>query len=106
MGSADVPVFVNVTVCAALVVPVIREVKVRLEGETEAAEPEPVPVRVTTCGLPVPSSEMLSVPVRVPAAVGLKVTLIAQEVETLMPPLQLSVSEKSPVTVIPFTFNV
>ena len=38
----------------------------------------PVPVRLAVWGLPVASSFTVSVPVRVPAAVGLKVTLIVQ----------------------------
>ena len=41
-------------------------------------EPEdvPVPVSVTTCGLPVALSVMVMEPLRVPVAVGVKVTLI------------------------------
>ena len=38
----------------------------------------PVPVRVTDCGLPVALSLMATVAVRVPGAVGAKVTLIVQ----------------------------
>ena len=64
-----------------------------------------MPVRLITWGLPAPSSPRFKVPVRVPAAVGLNVMLMAQEVPTLMPPPQLSVSEKSPVAAIPLTFN-
>jgi hypothetical protein len=103
--SAAVPELVSVTVCAALVVLTVWEAKVRLVGETAAVGPDPVPVRVTTCGLPGPSSAMLSVPVRVPPCAGLNLTLMAQALPVLMPPLQLSVSEKSPVVVIPDTFS-
>ena len=38
----------------------------------------PVPVSVTFCGLPPPSSLILTTAVRVPWAVGLKVTVIVQ----------------------------
>lgn len=38
----------------------------------------PLPERVTVCGLPVASSAIESVALRVPAAVGVKVTLIVQ----------------------------
>jgi len=38
----------------------------------------PVPVSPTVCGLPAALSVMVKVPVRVPAAVGVKVTLIMQ----------------------------
>ena len=64
-----------------------------------------MPVTLMTWGLPEPSSPMLIVPVRVPATVGLNVMLMEQEVPTLIPPLQLSVSEKSPVAAIPLTFK-
>ncbi len=38
----------------------------------------PVPVRLTCCGLSLALSVMMTVPVRVPIAVGEKMTLIAQ----------------------------
>ena len=38
----------------------------------------PRPVKLTTCGLPMALSVMASVPVCVPLAVGVKVTLTAQ----------------------------
>jgi len=38
----------------------------------------PVPVSATLCGLPAALSVMLTLPVRFPVAVGLKVMLIAQ----------------------------
>ena len=45
------------------------------EGELEAL---PVPLRDTVCGLPEALSVTVSVPVREPAAVGVKVTLTVQ----------------------------
>jgi hypothetical protein len=41
-------------------------------------EDAPVPVNATVCGLLVPVSEKLSVPVRVPAAIGLKTMVAVQ----------------------------
>ena len=52
--------------------------KVRLVGERLAAGAVPVPERLTLCGLPVALSVRVTAAVRVPAAVGLKVTLIVQ----------------------------
>jgi hypothetical protein len=56
-----------------------------------------VPLRLTVCGLPLALSVMLSVPVREPVAVGVKVTLIVQVAlaATLVP--QLLVWAKSPL---------
>jgi hypothetical protein len=59
-------------------VPTERLPKARLEGETLAAAEVPVPERLTVCGLPVALSAMLRDALRVPAAAGVKVTLIVQ----------------------------
>lgn len=61
----------------------------------------PVPVRLEVCGLPVALSATLSVPVRVPTAVGVNTTLIVQV--DFAPRLALHVVEetlKSPVVEI------
>jgi hypothetical protein len=64
----------------------------------------PVPVSVTVCGLPVALSVIVSVPVRVPPAVGVKVTLIVQLAPAATVDPQVLVSAKSllfvPVIVI------
>ena len=52
--------------------------KVRLPGETLAADAVPVPERLTLWGLPLALSAMLSEAVRLPLAEGVKVTLIVQ----------------------------
>ncbi len=52
--------------------------KLRLVGERLTAGAVPVPLRPTVCGLPAALSLMLSVALRVPVAVGVKVTLIEQ----------------------------
>ena len=60
----------------------------------------PVPLSATLCGLPVALSEMMRVPVLVPAANGLKVTEIAQLAPALMVLPQAWVWEKSPEAVM------
>jgi hypothetical protein len=70
----------------------------RLTTGAEAAAP--VPMRLTDCGLPEALSVMLRVPVRVPEAVGLKVTLMLQLAPAATELPQLSVSAKSPLAEI------
>ena len=50
----------------------------RPPGEVSSAGYLPRPVKLTICGLPMALSVMASVPVCVPVAVGVKVTLTAQ----------------------------
>ena len=70
------PVFVIPIPCPALVVPVFCAANVRLDGEKLNVNVcvWPVPVRPTVCGLPVALSVNVKLAVRVPFAVGLKVT--------------------------------
>jgi hypothetical protein len=75
--SAALPVLERVTACAALVVVANRAAKVRLLGVTPASGAIPVPLRLMVCVLPATPlllSVRVSVPVRVPVAVGLNVT--------------------------------
>jgi hypothetical protein len=95
---ALVPAFVRVTGCDALVVPTATPENVRLLVEREA--PEAVPVKVTVCGLPLALSVMVRVPLTVPGAVGVNVTLIAQEAPAAMPVPQVLVWEKPLLVVI------
>jgi hypothetical protein len=76
--SAALPVFVSVTVWAVLVVPMLWLLNVRLVGTKDAVGVPPAPVKGTVCGLPVALSVMLTDPVRVPAAVGVNVTMMVQ----------------------------
>ncbi len=79
--SGAVPLLVSVTACAALVLPTCWLPKLRLVGErvtAGAVGATPVPVRLTLCGLPAALSVIDTVPVRVPVAVGVNVTLIVQ----------------------------
>lgn len=84
--SGPVPVFFTVADCDALVVPTSCEANVRLDGVSETAGPAgggvvlaPVPLSATWCGLPDALSVTLTLAVRVPAAVGVKVVDTAQE---------------------------
>src|SRR5438093_712554 len=99
MARAAVPVFDSVTVCAALVVPKVWLAKVSEVGERLAVVvgAAPVPVRPTVCGLPEALSVTLELPVRVPDAVGVTVTLMLQLPAAARNPPQLSVSAKSPL---------
>src|SRR6266852_6532832 len=81
MLNEAVPLLLRVTACAPLLVPTSWLAKVRLVGErltAGALEAVPVPVRLTICGLSLALSLMVMLPVRVPAAVGVKVTLMLQ----------------------------
>jgi hypothetical protein len=61
----------------------------------------PLPLRLTICGLLVALSWSGKLPVRLPAAVGLKVTLIVHEPRAARLTPQVLVCAKSPVTGIP-----
>jgi hypothetical protein len=75
---------------------------------SEVEEPEagasmkswPIPLSATLCGLSRALSEMLMVPVLVPAATGLKVIEIVQLAPTLTVAPQVLVWEKSPLAVM------
>jgi hypothetical protein len=73
-----VPLFVSVVVCAALVVPIARQPNARLVGVNVTAGAVPVPVSAIVCGLFGALSVIETAAVRVPAAVGLKITEIVQ----------------------------
>src|SRR5437016_3712448 len=87
------PVFVIVTVCAALVVPSVLIAKASAAGYSlSLLDALPIsPVRLTVCGLPEVLSVARRLPVRVPDAVGENVTLMAQFPPTAKEPPQLLV---------------
>src|SRR5262245_21022195 len=85
------PEFVNVTLCAALVVPTSWLPKPRLVGDRLTAGVVPVPLSGTVCGLPTALSLMLTLAVRLPAADGVKVTEIVQLAPTASVPGQVFV---------------
>jgi hypothetical protein len=102
MVSAEPPVLRSVTACAALVPPTVWLGKVKEIGErlAVAAAAAPVPVRLTVWGVLDALSLIVSVPVRLPAAVGLKVTLMVQVPLAATELPHVSVSAKSPLTAI------
>src|ERR1700722_9258969 len=94
--SVAAPVLVRFTLFDELVVLICCEVKVRLVAErlTVVLPPVvPVPVRVTRCGLPPALSVIVIVPVWVPVAVGVNVTLIVQFAPAVTEVPQVLVSE-------------
>lgn len=72
------PVLVSTTAWAAVVAPAEVPVKVKLLGARLTAGARPVPLRLMLCGLPVALSAMVTAPLRVPLAVGVKVRAIVQ----------------------------
>jgi len=80
MESVALPLFVTVTVWAALLVPTACEPKAMDAGETDTAgvEDVPVPVKATDVGLPAALVERETAAVVALAAVGVNVTEIVQ----------------------------
>jgi hypothetical protein len=96
--SATLPGLVNVTVCVALVVPTAWVGKLRLDGDNVGGDANPVPLSATAWGLLKASSVMVTVPVRLRVAMGVKVTLMVQFEPALKLLPQLLLCAKSPVT--------
>jgi hypothetical protein len=97
--SAAVPVLLRVTTWAALVDPTNWPAKVRLPGATPAIGATAVPVKLTDCVLaaaPVAFSVTERVPVRVPVAVGLKLTVMVQLAPAAKEVPHILLSAKSP----------
>ena len=95
--SGAVPVFVTVTVWAALGTPTATFPKLKDVAERPSSGAVPVPVTDTVCGLPVALLIRVSVPARAPTAVGVKMTEIAHVALTAMLGVQPElVWEKSP----------
>jgi hypothetical protein len=96
--SDALPVFVSVTVFAALAVPVAclpKATLVALRVAIGAAE-VPVPPNEIVCGEPLALSLIETVAVAAPVAVGLNSSVIVQLAFTAMLAAQLLVSTKSP----------
>ena len=74
--------------------------KARLVGAKLTLEATPVPVRVTDCGLPVALSVTVIVPGWLPAAVGVKVTLMEQLAPTATEAPQVLVCEYGALAVM------
>jgi hypothetical protein len=105
-----VPEFVSFTVWAALVLPTVSAANVRLVGESVTAGAvttgaSPVPVNNTVCGEPIALSVTLTVPVLLPAAVGVNVTESMQDPPPAMLVPQLWLTAKSPEAAIEVRFK-
>lgn len=103
-----VPRLSSVNVFAALDVPTAVFGKFADAGVSLAATP-PVPERATVCGLPGALSVIVKVPVRVPEAVGVKVTSILQffpAASVLPQGFVLAVKAKSPLVAMLLMFSV
>lgn len=75
------PLFaVRVTACVVLAVPTVWLLNVSDPVDNPIAGWIPVPDRLIVCGLPKPADVTVMLPVRVPAAVGVNVTLIVHVV--------------------------
>ena len=97
MVNGAVPVLLKITGCAVLAVPTTWVGKVKLVGDKPTPCTVPLPVSATVCGLSAALSERVIVPVRLPAARGVNVTLMVQAAPTVSVGGQLFVSAKSPV---------
>ena len=100
--SVAVPLFITVTVCAALIMFTGSFPKLTLEPDSVTAGAVPVPVRATVCVLldaPLSLSVMVSMAVRVPVAVGVKITSMRHEPPAATDVPQVFVSAKFPALV-------
>jgi hypothetical protein len=97
--SLAVPVLLIVTVNGTLVVPITWLPKFRLVGERLTVNVAPVPVRLMVCGLPAALSVIVTLAVRLPLAVGVKVTLMVQLAPVARELPHVFVCTKSPLLV-------
>src|SRR5437899_310696 len=103
--SATFHVLLSVTYRATLVVFRFSSLNVTLLGDRLTPGAAPVPVRLTDCGLPAALSVMVIAPVRVPVAVGVKVTLMAQLAPAATDVPQVLVCMKSPLATMLVTLS-
>jgi hypothetical protein len=103
MSSGANPVFLSVALAGAGLP--MSDAMLMLAGVRLTTGTVPVPLSATLCGLPVALSVTLTVPVRVPEAVGLKATLIVQLAWSPSEAGQLLVWAKSPMVEMPVINN-
>ena len=101
MWSVVSPILVRVTGFTELTVLTVCEEKSRAPGDTLAAGPVPGPESETPGAVPEMLLSRTTLPMRLPRAAGLKVTLTMQTFPGSSELLQLLVWLKSPVTEIP-----
>jgi hypothetical protein len=93
MVNLEPVLFVSLIALAALLVFMVWLPKFKLVGVNVMPGVAPVPVRVAVCGLFVALSVTTTVPERVPVAVGVNTTLIAQLAPAATDPPQVLVCE-------------
>src|ERR1035437_5809335 len=103
--NAAVPLLLSVICWAALLLPTTWLVKETVPGLNATWGAVACPLRRADCGGPVTLSVKLNHPVRVPAAVGAKVTAMVQLAPTAIEEPQVLVWEKSPVAATWVTVN-
>jgi hypothetical protein len=87
MVRVALPILVRVTVLKVLTIPTVWFPKLMLVGESFTTGATPTPVSGTDCGLSGALSVIVTAPVRVPSAVGVKITVIVQfELAAKLPP--------------------
>ena len=110
MFKVSLPLFVTVTVCAALVVATACVVNVSVVGVIVAVAPVPKPNSVAVCGLPGASSAIETIAVLEPVRFGVNVTVITHELPEVSAAPQVFICEKLalllPVSVMPEIFSV
>jgi hypothetical protein len=97
MASGPLPVFVRVSVLAGEVVPLATLPNAKLEGASCTVGAVPVPVRETDCVPPGALSIIVSVPGRLPPAVGVNVMLMMHFAPTATLEPHVLSCEKSPL---------
>src|ERR1051326_8684049 len=97
MFSVELPLLVNCTFVVALLLPTSTLPNATLLGVNPTPGDVPVPDKATVWGLLLASSVIASVPVRVPVAVGVNVTLIVQLAPAKTEVPQVLIWEKSPL---------
>ena len=100
---ATEPVFVRVMFWPALLTPTSPLANVRVPDEAVAERTPPVPVKLMVCVVGLALSVMVTTPLRVPLAVGLKVTEMVQDPFGAIALAQVFVAAKSPLAVIELT---
>jgi len=108
--SEDDPLFVRVAFWGGVQLLLIREAThekdMVLGARVAVVEAPPMPLRRTACGLPGALSINASVPVRGPVAPGAKIMLIVQFAADATFGMQLSVSPKFVLAVMPTKFSI
>ena len=107
MASPTCPLFCKVTRCGALTVPAAcgGKNKVLVDSTAIGGDAVPVPVNGTVCGLTWLLLTIVTPPLWIPAASGLKVTMIVQLAPGPSVDPQLLVAENGPLAAMLLMFR-